>query len=366
MIGTVALLFGSAIGFNIYKSYMIKKFISQRTVTYPVTTEKLKEKNWAPFIHAIGFIKPSKGLELSNEQAGVIAKINFLSGQEVKQGNILVELDTAVEVANLKVAESRLLSVKSHFERTQKLYKEKSISKQSLENSQASYNALLGEIAGLKATIKRRLVIAPFNGKVGIKDIYIGQYLAAGTKVVRVENTKVMNLQFTVTQSDLAQVRTGFSVSVFVDAYPHQPFYGTIVTIEPAVNKYSGVVDVLAAIPNHRNELISGMYAKVIIHLLVQKNQLLIPLRAVNFQLYETSVYVVNEIDFKTGKGSYKTAKQVSIITDGQTRNEVRVVSGLKKGDEIIVSGQAKLSNNDRIKIVDSKALTKPATIPQL
>ncbi len=367
MILIVFLLFGTVITFNVVKDKMIANFIVGRPApVYPVTVVTVKASSWQPEIDAIGFIKPSQGVELSNEQAGKIVSINFKSGQKVNKGDLLVALDTSVERANLKEAEGQIPSIKGQMERTDKLYKQRSVSKQTLDNAISAYNTLLAQIDGYNATIQRRLITAPFDGHVGIKNIYSGQYLSEGTDVIRLENTDTMHIQFTISQVDMANVNLGLPIRIMVDAYPNHPFNGKITAIEPAVNSDSGVVDVQASIPNNNGKLRSGMYAKVTILLPKKQQQMIVPVRAINFQLYGQSVYVIKKVHDKKKKADYYIVTQKVVEVNGRNKNNARIIKGLSFGDQIVTSGQVRLTNGSHIKVVSDKSLISPQTIPQL
>lgn len=367
MIAIVIVLFGSVIGFNIFKERMIAGFIANRPEPiYPVTAMTVKSESWYPSIEAIGFIKPLEGVELGNEQGGKIVEINFKSGQKVKKGHLLVALNTTVERANLQEAEGQLPAVQGQLNRLKKLYQQNSVSKQSLDNAESKYSSLVAQIESLKATIQRRLIKAPFDGRVGIKNIYVGQYLPAGTNVIRLENTDTMHIQFTITQSDLSKVKKELPIKIFVDAYPLHPFSGKITAIEPAVNSDSGVIDVQASIPNNNGKLRSGMYARVIILLPEEENQIAVPVRTINFQLYGQSVYVIKNMPATDRTPAYKVVNQMTVHVNGRNKNIARVVKGLKTGDQIVTSGQVRLSNGSHVKIVETNSLNIPDTTPQL
>ncbi|MCY4330234.1 MAG: efflux RND transporter periplasmic adaptor subunit [Endozoicomonadaceae bacterium] len=363
----VIALFGSVISFNIFKAHMIAKFMSSMPEpVYPVTTMTVKPQTWHPVIEAIGFIQPYAGVDLSSEQGGKIAKINFASGQKVSKGDLLIELDTQVEKANLISSEADLPAIKAKMNRMLQLYKSNNVSRQALDAAKASYYNLIGQIDSLKALIQRRLITAPFDGIVGIRNIYEGQYLQPGSPVVRLENNDIMRIQFTITQKDLAKVTPGLPVHIMADAYPNRNFIGEINALEPVVNSDSGVIDVQASIPNSNGQLRSGMFAQVKILIPEMKNQIVIPLHAINFQLYGQSVYVVKPVTDNKQKILHYTAKQISIHIKEYREGLALVSSGLKAGDQIVTLGQVRLSNGSHVKITQQNKLIAPEKIPYL
>lgn len=270
-------LFGSVIGFNLFKQKMIAQYMANRPEPeFPVTAMVTKAQDWVPTIEAIGFIEPNQGVTLSTELAGTIDAITFESGKPVKAEQLLLSLDSTVERANLRASQAKLPAAKAKFERFQNLYKTSSISKEQLDEAEAAYRSLEADIESLKATITRREVRAPFSGVVGLRNVFLGQYLQPGTDIVRLEDTSVMRLRFTVPQTDISKITLGQTIKINVDAYPQTQFDGHITAIEPAVNYQSGLIQVQADIPNNDGQLRSGMFARASIILPTVKDQIVI------------------------------------------------------------------------------------------
>ncbi|WP_409421590.1 efflux RND transporter periplasmic adaptor subunit [Pseudaeromonas sp. ZJS20] len=366
MLVIALLIFGSVIGYNIITiKGKMDEMASRPAPTFPVTALQVKGTDWRPLIDAIGFIEPNQGVTLSNQSDGKVVGIRFESGQQVKAGQKLIELDTAVERANLKAAQGRMPATKANLERMRSLYSKGSVAKGNLDDAEAEFLALSGQIEALQATIDRLTIAAPFAGQVGIRNVYLGEYLKSGTDIVRLEDTSLMKIRFTIPQTDISKVNVGQSLNIFVDAYPNQPFEGQISAIEPAVNAQSGVVEVQAAIPNTHNLLRSGMFAKVQVLLPVLTEQVVLPQNAINFTLYGETVFVLE--DGKTAQGEpVKIAKQVVVKVGERAGNDAHVISGLKPGDLVVTSGQIRLSNGSQAKLVEDKTLDVPATTPML
>ncbi|MDX7858090.1 efflux RND transporter periplasmic adaptor subunit [Aeromonas caviae] len=354
-------LFGSVIGFNMFKQKKIAEFMANRPEPeFPVTAMITKAQDWVPTIEAIGFIEPNQGVTLSSELSGTIDSIRFESGAHVKADQLLLSLDSSVEKANLNSSQARLPAARAKFERYKNLYQKNSISRDQLDDAEASYRSLEADIDSLKATIARREVRAPFSGAVGLRNVFLGQYLEPGTQIVRLEDTSVMRLRFTVPQTDISKITLGQTIKINVDAYPQTQFDGQITAIEPAVNYQSGLIQVQADIPNNDGQLRSGMFARASIILPTVKDQIVIPQSAISFTLYGENVYVIHEAD------GVKRAKQVVIKAGERRGNDVHVLSGIKAGDQIVLSGQVRLSNDTKVHVVENDALAVPAQTPML
>ncbi|PTS73484.1 efflux transporter periplasmic adaptor subunit [Aeromonas sp. HMWF036] len=363
-------LFGSVIGFNLFKQKMIAQYMANRPEPeFPVTAMVTKAQDWVPTIEAIGFIEPNQGVTLSTELAGTIDAITFESGKPVKADQLLLSLDSTVERANLRASQAKLPAAKAKFDRFQNLYKTSSISKEQLDEAEAAYRSLEADIESLKATIARREVRAPFSGVVGLRNVFLGQYLQPGTDIVRLEDTSVMRLRFTVPQTDISKIKLGQTIKINVDAYPQTQFDGHITAIEPAVNFQSGLIQVQADIPNNDGQLRSGMFARASIILPTVKDQIVIPQTAISFTLYGQNVYVLKEgeeTDKEGNKVKVLRAKQVVVKAGERRGNDVHVLSGIQAGDQIVLSGQVRLSNDTKVHVVENDALAVPAQTPML
>lgn len=372
MLLLVIIIFGSVIGFNLFKQKMMGQYFANMPVpSFPVTTTEITPQDWTPRIAAIGFIEPIQGINISNEAAGIVRAIHFESGQKVKTGDILLEFDADVEKANLRSSQGRLPAVQANLKRMRQLFARGSVSRGQLDDAQANYQELLGQVDSLKATIARRTVRAPFDGVMGIRNAFLGQYLNAGTDIARLEDISQFRIRFTIPQTRIADIAVGQSLAIFVDAYPDTPFDGKITAIEPQVNPDSGVVQVQASIPNKEGKLRSGMFAKLDVQLPTQTAQILVPQQAINFTLYGQTVYVVEEQQPEEGKEQAEdetvlVATQRVIEVAEREEDYARVVKGLKAGETIVTSGQVRLSNGSHVKPVEDDALDTPESAPQL
>lgn len=366
MLLLVILIFGSVIGFNLFKQNMMAQYFANQPIpSFPVTVTEVTPVDWTPRIAAIGFIEPIQGINVSNESAGIVRTIHFESGQPVKAGEVLLELDADVEKANLRSAEGRLPAVRANLERMRQLFKRGSVSQGQLDEANANYRELQGQIDSLRATIERRTIRAPFEGVMGIRNAFLGQYLNAGTDIARLEDISQFRIRFTIPQTRLADIKVGQVLNILVDAYPDTPFEGEITAIEPQVNPESGVVQVQASIPNQDGKLRSGMFAKLDVQLPVKPAQILLPQHAINFTLYGQTVYVVKEEQTDDGDTVQVASQRVVEVAEREA-DYARVIKGLEAGETIVTSGQVRLSNGSRVKPVESNALDTPESAPLL
>ncbi|MBE1276120.1 efflux RND transporter periplasmic adaptor subunit [Enterovibrio baiacu] len=361
MLVVALVLFGTVIGFNMFKQQKIAEYMANMPEPeFPVTVTEMSSIEWIPTIEAIGFIEPNQGVTLTTQVNGVIDHINFVSGQAVKQGDVLLALDSKVEAANLKSTQARLPAAKAKYKRYQGLFRKGSISKEALDEAEANYRSLQADVESLNASIERRTIDAPFDGVVGLRNVFLGEYLQPGTEIVRLEDTSIMRLRFTVPQTDIAKIKLGQKINIAVDAYPDTPFTGKISAIEPAVNFQSGLIQVQADIPNNHGQLRSGMFARANIILPTIEDQIVVDQTAINFTLYGENVYVLREED-----GVTRAYQQV--VKVGERKGHIaHVLDGLNAGDKVVTSGQVRLSNGAKVRVVENDALTPPEQLPQL
>ncbi|MGO3799351.1 MAG: efflux RND transporter periplasmic adaptor subunit, partial [Vibrio casei] len=359
MLLIAVLLFGSVIGFNMFKQKKIAEYMANMPEPeFPVTIVQVSPQDWVPTINAIGFVEPNQGVTLMAQDSGQIEKIDFESGNQVKKGQVLVQVDSKVEIAELKSSQAKLPAAKAKFLRYKGLYSKGSISQESYDNAQADYYSLSADIESSKASIERRTITAPFDGIVGLRNVFLGQYLATGDKVVRLEDTSIMRLRFTVPQTDISKIHVDQQINILADSYPGKTFEGKISAIEPAVNAQSGLIQVQADIPNNDGQLRSGMFARASIIMPTLKDQIIVPQTAITYTLYGDSIYVIEE------KDGVKRVKQ-QVVKVGERKGSIaHILKGIEDGQTIITSGQVRLSNNSKVKVVESDATTPPETTP--
>lgn len=371
----VALIFIGVIGLNMFidqkKAAYVKSAPEKSSL---VTVMKIEGKEWTPAIDAVGYIRPNQGAMLNSQVSGTVNRILVKSGDLVKKGQLLVELDSSVEQASLRAMEAQLPNVQATYNRFQKLIASNSASKSELDNARSAYNQLVANIESLKASIKRRQIYAPFDGEAGIVKINVGQYINMGTEIVRVEDRSKMKVSFTLPQTDLERISVGQKVTVTADALSGQTFEAYISAIDPAVNKLTGSVD-LEAVVDSRDKLYSGMFARLRIALPTQEAQVVVPQIAVTYTMYGESAYVIEPLSdeekmkFEQSKiysdkvDKLARVKQVEVKTVDRQGIYAQLVSGIKLGDTIVTGGFQRLHNNALVEISDKEGVgtTQPS-----
>lgn len=373
----VALVFAGMVGMNMFISHKKAEFAKNMPEQSSlVTVAKVEAREWTPAVEAVGYIRPNQGAVLSSQVSGTVSRILVQSGDTVKKGQLLVELDSSVEQASLRASEAQLPNALANYNRYRTLVASNSASKAELDNAQATYNQLVANIESLKATIKRRQIYAPFDGEAGIVKINVGQYINVGTEIVRVEDRSQMKVSFTLPQTDLERVTVGQKVVVSADAVLGETFEAAITAIDPAVNKSTGLVDLEATVEG-KNKLYSGMFARLRILLPTERNQVVVPQIAVTYTMYGESAYVLVPLSDEdkaklqeAGKDVTKMfrVKQVEVKTADRRGIYAQLTSGVKVGDTIVTGGFQRLRNNALVQVSDKPGAgtTQPAKSTRL
>ncbi|MDY4279879.1 MAG: efflux RND transporter periplasmic adaptor subunit [[Pasteurella] mairii] len=371
MKGTLALIviiFIIVIGLNMYKSAKISKVLANMGEPIsPVTAMKITPQVWIPVIESTGLIRPKQGAMLSAQTSGVVAHVYVTSGQKVNKGDVLVDLDNSVEKANLAAAQAQLPTVSQTYKRYAALYKTKSISRQEMDNAKSNYDALVANIAALKATIERRQIVAPFDGITGIVKVNVGEYVTVGTEIVRVEDRRLMQVDFSLAQNELKNLHVGQKVTATTDALPGESFSATITTIEPAVNASTGLIDLQATFePEEGKKLLSGMFTRLQVALQPETNQIVVPQVSISYNMYGEIAYILTALsaEDKTKFAGNKNvdnmyrAKQITVFTkDRQGIYAQLKGDDVKIGDIIVTGGQQNIGNGSLVIISDKQGV---------
>jgi membrane fusion protein, multidrug efflux system len=328
-----------------------------------------QEETWEDTLHAVGGVTSVRGVTLAPEVAGVVTKINFESGDLVAEGQVLVELDTSVERAALAQAQARQRLASVNERRTRVLVADKVLAKEQLDNDLSLRNATAAEVAGAKATLERRTVRAPFAGRLGIRNINLGEYLPPGTPITVLETVDKVYVDFTLPQGLLDKLAAGMTVRV--SQRGGAPLTGEIDALEPALDEATRSVRARATVPDNDGKLRPGMFVDVEVILPDTTSFVVVPGTAIVHAAYGDSVFVLRD-QTPEDKGSRETddglpiriAEQRFIRTGPERGDFVAALEGIEPGDEVVIAGAFKLRNGARV-VVSDRALPKAETSPQ-
>jgi membrane fusion protein (multidrug efflux system) len=318
-----------------------------------VTTAAARTESWEALITSVGSLEAVQGVMLTAELPGKIVRIAFEPGTRVKAGDLLLQQDVSSEEAQLRAAEATLALAKLELERSGKLLATKAVAKAKYDTDMAQYKQAMAQVDGIRATIRKKTIRAPFDGSLGIRLVNLGQILNEGEPIVSLQTINPIFVNFSLPQQQLGQVKPGLNVRVTTDALPGQVIEGQITAISPEVDAATRNIRIQATVANNQERLRPGMFVNVAVVLPSRQDVLAIPATAVLYAPYGDTVFVVHEKESEEGTSSVKVVQQ-KIVQLGEKRGDfVAVVSGLDKGETVVSTGVFKL-RNDQAVVVDN------------
>jgi len=315
-----------------------------------VTTIVAQRETWPSTMNVIGTAMAIQGVTVSADLPGTVFRINFESGQPVRAGDVLVELDTRQERAQLAAAEAQRDLARINFGRAQELVKQGVLARTEYDNTSAQQKATEAQVGEIRATIERKTVRAPFSGVLGIRQINLGQYLAAGQAIVPLQSLNPIYVNFGVPQQTSAQVLGGRRLRVTSDDLPGAEFNGRVTAVDSVINEATRNIQVQATLPNPNGKLRPGMFVQVQVVLGASRQAIALPASAINYAPYGDSVFVITNLTDPKGK-TYRGVRQQFVKVEGSRGDQVAVVSGVNAGDEVVTSGVFKLRNGAAVQV---------------
>ncbi len=337
-----------------------------------VSAVEVTDASWQPRLNAIGSVRAVQGVLVNNEVAGQVESIGFESGDRVRQGQALVQLDTTVDEAELGGLQATLELAETKLTRNTQLLRDRAVSQGDFDEINAQLTLARAAEASKQALIEKKTIRAPFDGVLGIRQIDLGQYLPEGSAIVRLEALDPVFVDYSLPERQLSKLREGQEVAVRVAAYPDDVFQGRIRAISPSVDEGTRNVRIRAQLPNPNGRLRPGMFAKVETLLPRRERVLTLPRRAVSFNTYGDSVFVIEPAESAADDDQPPklTVTRRQIRTGEVRGDEVEIIDGLAAGDRVVLAGHQKLRNGAEVQIVpddgvapqtaDAKAPTAP------
>lgn len=327
-----------------------------------VTTVVAKRETWPSTLAVIGTAAAVQGVTVSADLPGTVDKIHFESGQAVHEGDVLVELDIRQERAQLANIEAQRDWAKVQYGRSEQLSKAGVISKSEFDNALSQQKATEAQVNEVKAAIARKTIHAPFTGVLGIRQISLGQYLAAGQAIVSLQSINPIYVNFGVPQQDTPKMKIGRSVGVTSTDLPGVKFNGRITALDSVINEQTRNIQIQATLANPGGKLRPGQFLEVELALDQPRSVIPLPASAINYAPSGDSVFVVGDMkDEKTGK-PYKGVRQQIVKIEGSKGDQVAIISGLNPGDEVVSAGAFRLRNAAPVEVNNS---VQPSNSPK-
>jgi membrane fusion protein (multidrug efflux system) len=335
-----------------------------------VGTAVAQSQVWEGTLSAVGSVTAARGVVVSNDAPGIVSHIYFESGAAVRQGQTLVDLDTSVERAQLASSRAKMDLATLTVSRSRALVKSATIAQSQADSDESQLKSTTTDANAIAAQIDRKIIRAPFSGRLGIREINLGQYLNSGTRITVLEAIDTVYVDFTLPQQRLEEIKIGMPVRVSIAGAKDAPRDGTIAAVDPTVDSTTRTLRVRAAVPNKEETLHPGMFANVSVVLPQQANLVTVPATAVVHASYGDSVFVVEDRkgesgapDPAPGDRPAKVARQ-QFVRVGTSRGDfVSIVDGVTAGQDIVSAGAFKLRNGSSV-VVNNAVKVDPQLSP--
>jgi membrane fusion protein, multidrug efflux system len=339
---------------------MADEFAAMQPAPEAVTTIVTEREEWPATLDAIGTVAPVQGVTVSADLPGVVDRIAFDSGRTVDKGDVLVQLDTRQEQAQLAGAESQVELARVNFERMRGLVEQDAVSRAEFDAAAAAHQQAEARVREIRATIERKTIRAPFAGVLGIRQVNLGQYLTGGDPIVPLQSLNPVYVNFGVPQQEAGKMRQGRSVRLTVGELGEGQFTGHVTAIDSIVDPTTRNVQVQATLPNPGGKLRPGMFVQAQVMVGAGRQVVALPASAINYAPYGDSVFVL--ADLKNPKGQPYRGVRQQVVKLGPARgDQIAVVSGLNAGEEVVTSGVFKLRNGVAVQVNNK---VQPANSP--
>ena len=369
------LILGGLAWFNFaFKPNMIKTIMaSQVPPPATVTSEAAKAEKWIDQLPSIGTLISSHGVDMTSQVAGIVTEVYLESGADAERGSSLVQLDIAVELADLASAKATLQEAEVGFQRQADLIAKRVTSEANLDTARAKRDTALAAVKKIEAVIAQKTIKAPVSGRLGIRKVERGQYVSPGMVLVTLQQLDPIRVDFPMPEQLISKLRVGQQLEVTVDTFPNEVFKGEIESLDARVSQDTRTLLVRGSLPNGRRLLLPGMFANVMVLAGEPREVVTVPRTAVTYSLYGDSVYAVKSAPETPPKdGKAETPAEPKLVADrrfvktGPARDDrVVILSGVAVGEQVVTTGQLKLNPGAAIRIDNTQPLSRPEERPK-
>ena len=351
----------------VFKPQFMKGILAQAFAPKPtaVSAEAARMETWAAQLQAIGTVRAYQGIVVAPQVAGVVSAVHFESGQTVKEGALLVSIDDSVEQADLANGLAQLKNADLTLQRQSKLMTGGNTPQSTVDSAIAARDSAQAAVNRTKAIIAQKALKAPFSGRLGLRNVDLGQFVPVGQSLTTLQRLDPIYVDFPAPEEALASLAVGQAVSVRVDAFPGREFTGKITAVDARVSAESRNVTTRAEFANPDSSLLPGMFANVVVSIGEPKAELTLPRTAIVYSLYGDNVFVTKPTaPGADGKPGMTVERR--FVKLGATRGErVAIANGVGEGEVVVTAGQVKLQQNSPVYIQGSDALPPPAVTPK-
>lgn len=361
----LVVVLGGLYAFNQFRQSMIAQyFASNVPPPTPVAGVTATVEDVPQYLQGIGSLKAVHQVTVAPQVDGRVEAILFEAGATVSEGQPLVQLDDDAEQAEVQVYQAQAKLAELNLGRAQELYERRTGPKTTVDENRAQLDQARANMERMQALIGYKVIVAPFSGQLGVRQVDFGQYVSPGSPIATLTDLSRLFVDFTLAESVRSQIVVGQAVTIAVDAFPGRDFAAKVTAIEPQVSTDTRTILVQATMDNPGNVLLPGMFANARVQLPPLKDVVTVPQTAVDYTLYGDSVFLIKESG-KDDKGApVLTVTRAFVETGQRFGNTVAILKGLKAGDMVVASGQLKLNNGAKVTLTDPGTLTPPETPP--
>jgi membrane fusion protein, multidrug efflux system len=343
----VGVMLGLLIGWHLLVGHFIKQALTKNSQPpQTVTTMAAGYSDWQPEITAVGSLRAVRGVDITTEVTGIVRSVDFRSGEDARRGQVLVRLNADADIATQHSLEATAELAATVYTRDKVQFEAQAISQAQLDADAADLKNKQAQAAAQAALVEKKILRAPFDGRLGITTVNPGQYLNTGDKVVTLQELDPVYVDFRLPQEQLAQVQIGLTIRLNLDALPGQSFAGKVTAIDPLVDSASRNFQVEATVPNPEHRLMPGMFVRVAVLAGDVQKFLTLPQTSITYNPYGATVFLA--LAQPDGK---HVAKQVFVTTGATRGDQTTILTGIKAGDAVVTSGQLKLKNGTPLEI---------------
>ncbi|WP_444895247.1 efflux RND transporter periplasmic adaptor subunit [Microbulbifer sp. EKSA008] len=339
------LLFGGIFAYKLIGRHMVNQFIDNLALpAATVTSATAQFQYWKEDLRGIGTIRAVNGVEVTTEAQGVISAIHFKSGQHVRKGDLLAEIFAEPEKAQLQVLDAELRLARRNYVRIKTLLGRGVTTEADLDSARSTLDQVVANIEVQRARVDQRVIVAPFSGVLGIRQIDLGQNVSPGESVVSLQQLDPIFVDFSLPEQKYALVKAGLAIQLTTDAFPKNTYEGRITAVDPQVDSASRNFLIQATLKNPQHDLRPGMFAQVSVKISAQRKVLVIPRTALAFAPYGVAVFVLEP----DKDGEHMIAVKRFVKTGEERGDLVEITQGLLVGDIVASSGLLKLRNGEK------------------
>ena len=344
----LGVVLGGIFGYKYYQSGQMQEQMSQPEAPTKISAVKSQTESWTPLIKAVGSIEAINGIEIANEVPGVVETINFESGDTAAKGDVLIRLNAEIDEAALRTRRAEAQLAEQEYKRLSDLLPKRAISQSQFDEAKANFDAARARVNEAEAQLSKKVIRAPFDGKLGLRMVDQGEYIATGTSIVEINMLNPIYADFTLSEKDLPLISNGYEVIATVAAIPDQTFKGRVSAINTSVNPQTRTVRVRATLDNTDELLRPGMFATINTRQPEDRQVITVPRTAISYNTYGDYVYVVTENDDGQLVVDRRTVESGD-VRDGQ----VAVTRGLEAGEQVVAKGLLRLRAGQTVTVMD-------------